>query len=119
MKDEELDQIINRSLKAEPSFQLSADFARKVVAAVVTREQWKSNLREYISISAVLIGLLAVVGGFFYFVDKAIVEKTFQYFLDHPVPVILIVFLLNFVFFADRVLLRLLFDRWSDSGPKS
>jgi hypothetical protein len=113
MRHEELDQIIDKSLKAEPQFKLSADFAQKVVMTVVRRKQWKADLREYLSISAVLLSLLALVLGFYYFVNKDIVLQVFHFVTENTIPVILIAFLLNFIFFADRVLLRLLFNRWS------
>ncbi len=119
MRHEELDQIIDKSLKAEPQFKLSADFAQKVVMTVVRRRQWKTDLREYISISAVLLALLALALGFYYFVNKDIVLQAFRFVTENTIPVILIAFLLNFIFFADRVLLRFLFNRWSKTTDEN
>ncbi|HAQ21491.1 MAG TPA: hypothetical protein DCR40_20010 [Prolixibacteraceae bacterium] len=113
MKNEELDHIIEKSFRTEPGFHLSTDFAQKVVFTVVRREQWKTDLREYLYLMGVLLSLLALVSGFFYFVDKDFVLKTFAFLTSNIVPVISVVFILNFIFFADKVLLRLLFSRWS------
>lgn len=113
MKNEELDHIIEKSFRTEPGFQLPADFAQKVAFTVVRREQWKTDLREYLYLTGVLLCLLAVVSGFYYFVDKEFVLRSIAFLSVNMIPVISIVFILNFIFFADKVLLRLLFSRWS------
>lgn len=113
MNKEELNQILGKSFKTEIDFQLPVDFAQKVTSQVVRREQWKTDLREYLYLIGVVLSLLAVVSGFYYFVDKEFVLKAFAFVTSNLVPVISMVFILNFIFFADKVLLRLLFNRWS------
>lgn len=113
MRSEELDQIIEKSVRTEPHFSLPADFAQKVVFHAVRREQWKTDLHEYLYLTGVLLALLAVVSGFYYFIDKEFVLKAITFLTENTIPVILTVFLLNFIFFADKVLLRLLFSRWN------
>jgi len=113
MNKEELDQIIEKSFRTEFDFQLPIDFAQKVTSQVVRREQWKTDLREYLYLIGVLLSLLAVVTGFYYFVDKEFVLKAIEFISENIIPVISIIFTLNFIFFADRVLLRLLFSRWN------
>jgi len=113
MNKEELNKLLEKSLKTETDFQLPVDFAQKVSVHILRREQWKTDLREYLYLIGVLLSLLAVVLGFFYFVDKEFVLKAFAFLTTNLIPVILIVFILNFIFFADKVLLRLLFSRWS------
>jgi len=113
MRNEELDQIIEKSFRTEPDFRLPTDFAQKLALTVVRREQWKTDLREYFYLTGVLLSLLAVVSGFYYFVDRVFVLQAFAFLSENVIPVISIVFLLNFIVFADRVLLRLLFNRWS------
>lgn len=112
MNNEELDQIIEKSLKTEPEFRLSANFAQKVTFSLVRREQWKTDLHEYLYLVGVLFSLLAVVSCFYYFVDREFVLKAFAFVSENIIQVVLTVFLLNFIFFADKVLLRLLFSRW-------
>ncbi len=113
MKNEELEHIIEKSFMSEPGFQLSGDFAQKVVFTVVRREQWKTDLREYLYLIGVVLSLFALVSGFYYFVDKEFVLKAFDFLTSNLIPVISIVLILNFIFFADKVLLRLLFSRWN------
>jgi len=113
MNKEELDQIIEKSFKTELDFRLPLDFAQRVTSQVVRHEQWKTDLREYLSLVGVLLSLLAIVSGFYYFVDKEFVMKAFAFISGNIITVISIVFILNFIFFADKVLLRLLFSRWS------
>ena len=112
MKNEELDFIIEESFRTEPDFRLPADFARRLTFSVTRREQWKTDVREYLYLTAVLISLLAVATVTYYLIDKDIVIRFFSFITQNAVPVVLIVFILNFILFADRVLLRLLFNRW-------
>ena len=51
---------------------------------VVQREQWKTDLREYLYISGVVLALLAVVAGFYYFIDEASVVKALAIFIGKP-----------------------------------
>ncbi|HZK97323.1 MAG TPA: hypothetical protein VFC67_24185 [Prolixibacteraceae bacterium] len=112
MKNEELDYIIEESFRTEPDIRLPADFARKLTLSVTRREQWKTDVREYLYLTAVLISLLAVATLTYYLIDKDIVIRFFSFITQNAVTVVFIVFILNFILFADRVLLRLLFNRW-------
>ena len=109
MKNEELDQMIEKSFRTELDFQLPVDFAQKVTVQIVRREQWKTDLREYLYILGVSLSLLAIVLGFYYFVDKEFILQVFAFLSGNLIPVIAMAFILNFIFFADKVLLRLLF----------
>jgi hypothetical protein len=112
MKDKELDHIIGKSFSIEPDFHLPADFAQKVSGIIIKREQWKSDLIEYLSITGILTFLLLVISGTYYFINKDLLMKAYIFLSENMVPVILTVFLINFILFTDRVLLRLLFSRW-------
>ena len=70
MRNEELSEILEKSLKAEPEYKLSADFAQKVTLSVVKREQWRTDLSEYLYLTASLTGLLVAVSGIYYIADK-------------------------------------------------
>ena len=118
MKNEELDHRIEKAFRAEPDFHLSTDFAQKVAITLVRHEQWKTDLLEYLSIAGVLLLLLAVVSGFYYFIDKEIVMHVFSFLSENVIQVFLVVFLLNFILFADRVLLRLLFRSLPQALPR-
>lgn len=112
MKNEELDHIIEKSFKTEPDFHLPANFASMLTLSVIRREQWKTDLREYLYLTTVLVFLFAVVSIIYYFIDKDIVIRFFTFITGNALPAVFIVFILNFILFADRVLLRLLFRRW-------
>jgi hypothetical protein len=112
MKNEELDCIIEESFRTEPDFRLPANFARRLTLSVTRREQWKTDVREYLYLTAVLISLLAVATMTYYLIDKDIVIRFFSFITQNAVNVVFIVIILNFIWFADRVLLRLLFNRW-------
>ncbi|MBA4410358.1 MAG: hypothetical protein Q8S54_08235 [Bacteroidota bacterium] len=118
MNKEELDKIIEKSFRTEPGFQLTSDFAQKVTFTMVRREQWKTDLREYLYLIGVLLSLFAVVSGFYYFVAKEFVLKAFAFLSENIIPVISIILILNFILFADRVLLRLLFRSLSPAPTK-
>lgn len=107
--------MIDRSLKAEPRYQLPADFALKVSGAIVRRIQWKTDLKEYFLIVGIVAALLSVVFGIYYFANEAVFAKMIGFVSGNLIPLALIVLTLNFVFFADRVLLPLMFNRWSKS----
>ena len=112
MKNEELDYIIDESFRTEPEFRLSADFARRLTLSLTRREQWKTDVREYLYLTAVLISLLAVATVTYYLIDKDIVIRFFSFITQNAVTVVLIVLILNFILLADRVLLPLLFNRY-------
>jgi len=112
MKNEELDHIIEKSFRTEPNFRLPADFARKVSLSVTRREQWKTDLRDYLYLTAVLIFLILVAAVTYYLMNKEIVIRIFSFFSQNVLTLAFVVFILNFILFADKVLLPLLFNRW-------
>lgn len=116
MNRENFDSIIEKSLRTEPKFGLSADFASRVTMQIVRREQWKIDLREYLLCSGVVVGLIFLVAGFYYFVDQNFMLNVFSYLKENWLSVATVALLLNFIFFTDKVLLRVLFDRWNLKG---
>jgi putative Mn2+ efflux pump MntP len=113
MKNEELDTIIEKSLKSRQEFHLPPDFAQKVTLAVVKREQWKVNLKEYLILTGIIISLLAVAVGLNFYMDKSAIGRMLTFVSRYSLPVFCMVFILNFILLADRVLLPLLFNKWS------
>lgn len=118
MNNEELDKIIEKSFRTEPGYKLSADFARKVTFSMVRREQWKSDLNEYFFLTAVIFLLVSVAAGLYYYIDNEFVIRALAFASGNIIQVISALFLLNFIFFADRVLLRLLFRSLPLPPPK-
>ncbi|MDP2339091.1 MAG: hypothetical protein Q8N05_22075 [Bacteroidota bacterium] len=118
MSNEGIENIIEKSFRTEPDFHLPADFAQKVTFSVVRREQWKTDLREYLSLTAVFVFLLAAAAGTYYLIDKTILTQIFSFVSRNVLQVVLVAFILNFILFADRVLLRLLFRSLPHPPPK-
>ena len=113
MRNEELDTIIEKSFRMEPTFHLPVDFVQKVTFSIVRREQWKNDLADYISLTAILLCMISVVGGLFYYLDKAVIIQVFSFITGNVSQVVFAVFILNFILFTDKVLLPLLFSRWN------
>ncbi len=113
MKNDELDNILEKSLRVEPGFQLSPGFAQMVTASVMRTDQLRNDIREYIYLTSVIISLLSVAAGLYYYLDRALMTQFFTFISENVFPVILAVFLLNFILFADKVLLPFLFSRWN------
>jgi len=112
MRNEELDYLIEESFTTEPDFRLPVDFARKLTNVVIRREQWKTDLLEYLYLTTVLIFLISVASVTYYLINKETVILIFSFISQNILTVAFVVFILNFILFADRVLLRLLFNRW-------
>lgn len=113
MKNEEIENILNSSLRREPDFHLPVDFAQKVSFSVIRHDQWKNDLYEYYFLTAILLSLLSVTAGLYYFIDRALILRFFSFISENVIPVVCAVLILNFIFFADKVLLPFLFNRWN------
>lgn len=116
MRKDELTNILERSMGVEPEFKLPVDFAQRVTASVVRREQWKYDLQEYFFLTAIVVGLITTLTGVYYLLDKDLLLRTMNFFASNWVPVASLIFTLNFILFADKVLLRLMFSRWRQSN---
>ena len=111
MRKDELTEIIDRSMGEEPGYRLPADFAQKVTASVNRQEQWKTDLQEYFLLTALFSGLILVASGIYYVLDKEFMIRVATFFQSNIIPLSFVIILLNFILFADKVLLRLLFSR--------
>jgi hypothetical protein len=115
MKNEELDKMLDVSLRIEPDYRLPSDFAQRVTHSVVKREQWKTDLSDYFYLMACLVLLLVVVTGIYYLADKELLVRILALVKSNIFPVLFMGFILSFILLADRVLLRLLFNRWKSN----
>ena len=111
MSKDELTAIVEKSLASEPNYRLPPDFARRVTVSVIRRGQWKTDLQEYLLLTSILFGILAAATGSYYLFDKSILIRAFGFFESNRIQVLWVTFLANFILFADKVLLRLLFCR--------
>ena len=113
MRNEEIENIVNSSLRREPCYRLPVDFANKVSFSVVRKNQWRENLHEYLYLTAILMSLLSVTAGLYYFIDRSFILRFFTFISENVIPVVSLFLLLNFILFADKVLLPFLFNRWN------
>lgn len=111
MKNNLLDQIIEQSFGTEPDFQLPDNFAQRITSELERRSQWKIDLTEYLYLTAFAFLIFVVVMGTFYFVNKETLTHFFTFISVNWFQVVLVTLLLNFILFADRVLLPLLFTK--------
>ena len=113
MRNEEIENILNSSLIQEPDFFLPADFAQKVSFSVARHNQWKDNLYEYIYLTIIIMSLLSVASGLYYFMDRALILRFLSFVSENVYQVVSVFLILNFILFADKVLLPFLFNRWN------
>ena len=112
MNNSELDRIIAESFGVEPDFKLRDDFALRITSELVKRSQWKADLYEYLYITAFLLVIMSALTLIYYFIDKNLLIQIFTFISNNIVQVAFGFLLFNFILFADRVLLRFLFNRW-------
>jgi len=113
MNHEKLDSILEKSFKTEPEYRLPDGFAQKVTFRIARKTQWLADLYEYIYLSALVLFLIGIAGGTYYLVNKEVLLQIFKFISGNAWQVAMVAFILNFILFADRVLLRLLFSRWN------
>lgn len=113
MRNEEIENIVDSSLRGEPDYRLPVDFAQKVSLSVVRNNQWKNDLYEYYFLTVILLSLLSVTAGLYYFIDRTLILRFFSFISGNVIPVVSLFLILNFILFADKVLLPFLFNRWN------
>lgn len=119
MKNEELEQMIERSFHAEPDYNLPSGFAERVTRVILQSETRKTLWREYFSLTAILVLLLGIASGIYYIFDPELLLKSIRSITENILPILFIAVTMSFVLFADRVLLRLLFSRWNKTESLS
>jgi len=109
MNHEKLDYILEKSFNTEPGYSLSDGFAQKVTSRIVAKNQGLTDLYEYLYLSALVLFLIGIAAGTYYLVNKEVLLQIFKFISGNALQVAMVALILNFILFADRVLLRLLF----------
>ena len=112
MNHEKLDQIIEKSFKTEPEYHLPVHFAQMTTSVIIRKTQWLADLYEYLYLTIVAVILLGMATAIYYLVNKEFLLQIVTFISRNTIPFAMMVMMLNFILFADRVLLRLLFSRW-------
>ena len=109
MNHEKLDSILEKSFKTEPEYRLPDGFAQKVTSRIVVKSQGLTDLYEYLYLSALVFFLIGVAAGTYYLINKEVLLQVLKFISGNALQVAMVTLTLNFILFADRVLLRLLF----------
>lgn len=115
-KDEQhilTDGWMDEVLKTPPAYTLSNDFAEKVAGKVSRRFAWQQYFREFLIYLGSFIGIVAITVGMAFTWLEADWQAWQKFLLNNATLVVGINILGLFVLFADRVLLRYFFFRFS------
>lgn len=107
--DFEFDKYVTEALKEEPDFFLPVNFADKITDKIRRNHSFRESLKEYSVYTALFLGLAIFVCGFLLFINKDNLSSLQAFVSGNLTEIILLVFIANFILFADKVLLRILF----------
>ena len=99
------------ALKAEPHFVLSDNFADRMAEKMSRKFAWAQYLKEFAVYAGVIFGVIAILATVQIFLVGADWKSWIRFVTENLVLVISSVFLLFFVLFTDKVLLRYLLYR--------
>ena len=104
----ENDQLLDKLLKEDPGYFLSDDFTDSLVKKIEIHQSVKQNVIEYLTILGVVIAMLISCGGIYYYMNKESFLEIVSLLSNSYTPIITMFVL--FIFFMDKVLLRLLYQ---------
>ena len=108
------DKLVDNALKTEPQYKLSDNFADMLAEKVSRKFAWNQYFREFLIYLGAIAGLLAIPIAFQFVLFDANLEEWLMVFMANIQLVVGIIFLLVFILFADRVLLRYFMHKTSD-----
>lgn len=106
-------ELLDEVLKSRLEISLPENFADKVALKATQRFAWEQYFREFLIYLGVVVGIAGLTVGMAFFWLKASWQEWLQLFTGNTQLIIGINFLLVFILFADRVLLRYFFYRFS------
>ena len=102
----ENDQLLDKLLKEEPGYFLPDDFADHLVKKIRIQQSFKQYITEFLTIMGTVIGIIVAFGGTCYYIN-AENFLALKSLLFNNYTLIIAMFVL-FIFFMDRVLLKML-----------
>ena len=100
------DELIREVLKTDPGFTLSDNFANAIAKKVETSFAWQQYFKEFLIYFGALVGIAGIVIGMSFLWFGLKLDMAISY-LQTNIPFIIgTFFLVVFILFADRVLLR-------------
>lgn len=100
------EKLLDEVLKTEPEFTLSDNFANMLVEKIERKFAWQQYLREFLIYLGAITGLLAVPVAIQFIFFDANLHEWFRILTSNISLVGGVLFLLVFILFTDRVLLR-------------
>jgi len=107
------EEFIDEVLQKPPRFSLSDNFADLVAQKATRRFAWEQYFREFLVYFGVISGILALAGGIAFMWLESSWEAWVNLITTNVFLVAGIVFLVLFVLFTDKVLLRYFFYRYA------
>lgn len=108
------DNWLDEALKSEPGFQLSSNFADRVAKQAVRQFAWNQYFREFLIYLAALLGIVVLSAGMSFIWLNANWEEWLQFISENFALVAGLNILGVFILFADKVLLRYFFYKFSN-----
>ena len=105
-KEYNKDKWLNEALKMEPGYFLPDGFADKIADKVSRKVALRQYLNEFLIYLAVVAGIMILFGAFEIFWIGANWKNWWNFAVNNAIMVGGVNFLLLFVLFTDRVLLR-------------
>ena len=107
----EVDELLDEALKTDPEFKLSDNFADLLAEKMGRRFAWEQYIREFLIYLGAIIGLLAVPFTIRLIFFGANWQEWLRLIANNISLFSGILFLVIFILFADRVLLRYFMHR--------
>jgi uncharacterized membrane protein len=105
------EKLVDEALKTEPEFMLSDNFANLLVEKIERKFAWEQYVREFLIYLVTILGLLAVPVAIRFIFFNANLQEWIRLLANNISLIGGILFLLVFILFADRVLLRYFMHR--------
>ena len=105
-KNKDIDQLLNEALQSQPGFQLSDNFADVISEKVSRKFAWQQYISEFLIYFVSFMGLVGVSTAIQFVFFDAQWQIWLQFIVNNIFVLGGIIFILIFVLFADRVLLR-------------
>jgi hypothetical protein len=102
----ETGQVIEDILKMDPGYVLSENFAEKLTQKIERRFAWNTYIKEFLIYFGAVTGIIATSVAMVFFLMSDIWIKWINIFLSNSEVIIGIAFIMSFILFADKVLLR-------------
>ena len=107
------EKLVEEALKTEPEFTLSDNFANLLVEKIERKFAWEQYFREFLIYLGTILGLLGVPVAIQFVFFNANLQEWIRLLANNISMIGGILFLVIFILFADRVLLRYFMHRSS------